>query len=860
MTQFVDLAPPPARAEGAGRRPGPRGPVFVWANVVVLGWLTVAVGLLAAHQLLGLPGWVALHALLLGAATNAIVIWSEHFVVTLCRVPGPPPRRLALGLTALNLFVVTTIVGVTIDITALAGVGGTGVAAIAAVHTVHLLRLRKASLPGRFGYLIGFYAAASAALVAVAVLGAGLAIGAADWYARLWAAHVHLALLGWIGLSVLGTLFTLWPTTTGTRITAGGLKAARRALPTLTAGLLLAVGGMLTANVWVTVAGLACYAAGTVLVIVPLRPAGRISGPAAWMLAAATGWVAIAVLLDATRLVLAGSVDALPEIVGTVMPVLAVGFTAQVLVGALTQLLPVVLGRGPAEHKAVAGILARGWQLRTVAANVAVPLVAAGLPEPLPRIGWALAGLSAATFVTLALRVAVPVARRGALDLEPGPQPPRGTTTGVLAGLIVVVVATALATSGRNSPAPTTVSGAEHTVEVTLGGMRILPGTIDVPAGSRLVLRVTNQDAMVHDLRLDTGEHTPRLARGETALLDVGPVSGDRQAWCDVAGHRAAGMKLSIRVQGGHQHTPATPDSENGTAAVPGLDLAADPSPGWVPRDATLAPSTGTVHRIELRVGERDVEVAPGRRERRWTFGGTTPGPTLRGKVGDRFEITLVNDTAMGHGIDFHAGALAPDGPMRTLAPGERLVYRFTAQRAGAWLYHCSTMPMSQHIANGMYGAVIIDPPGLPAVDREYVLVGSQLYLGDPGSDSQVAKIRAGQPDGWMFNGTAAQYDHAPLVARTRERVRIWVVNAGPGDTTSFHVVGAQFDTLYKEGGWLLRPTDTAGGAQALDLAPAQGGFVELTFPEPGHYPFVDHDMRHAENGAHGSITVTEHP
>src|SRR4029079_8025991 len=126
-----------------------------------------------------------------------------------------------------------------------------------------------------------------------------------------------------------------------------------------------------------------------------------------------------------------------------------------------------------------------------------------------------------------------------------------------------------------------------------------------------------------------------------------------------------------------------------------GLDLAASPSPGWTPRDATLAPASGAVHRMELRATEQDLEVAPGVRQRRWVFAGTAPGPTLRGRVGDQFEITLINDTAMGHGIDFHDGALAPDQPMRTIAPGERLVYRFTAHRAGAWLYHCSTMPMS---------------------------------------------------------------------------------------------------------------------------------------------------------------------
>jgi nitrite reductase (NO-forming) len=241
-----------------------------------------------------------------------------------------------------------------------------------------------------------------------------------------------------------------------------------------------------------------------------------------------------------------------------------------------------------------------------------------------------------------------------------------------------------------------------------------------------------------------------------------------------------------------------------------------------------------------------------------WTFGSTAPGPTLRGKVGDVFEVTLVNDDhGMGHGIDFHAGALAPDGPMRTLDPGERLVYRFRAERAGAWLYHCSTSPMLQHIGNGMYGAVIIEPPGLPAVDHEYALVSSELYLGTTGSTAQVAKMRAGAPDAWAFNGIASQYAKAPLTVRAGERARFWVVAAGPGDGIAFHIVGTVFDAVYKEGAYLLKP-DQPGGAQVLDLAPAQGGFVETAFPEAGHYSFVDHDMAHAESGAHGTVKVTK--
>jgi len=235
------------------------------------------------------------------------------------------------------------------------------------------------------------------------------------------------------------------------------------------------------------------------------------------------------------------------------------------------------------------------------------------------------------------------------------------------------------------------------------------------------------------------------------------------------------------------------------------------------------------------------------------------PGPVLHGRVGDEFVITLVNDGTIGHSIDFHAGSLAPDRPMRTIAPGESLTYRFTATRAGIWLYHCATMPMSAHIANGMFGAVVIEPPGLPAVDRSYLLVQSELYLGGPGGQVDVDKLAAEQPDLVVFNGYANQYDHQPLPARVGERVRVWVLNAGPNRASSFHVVGGQFDTVWSEGAYQLRPDDPgSGGAQVLPLLPAQGGFVELTFPEAGHYPFVSHVMVDAERGAHGVFRVTD--
>ena len=133
-------------------------------------------------------------------------------------------------------------------------------------------------------------------------------------------------------------------------------------------------------------------------------------------------------------------------------------------------------------------------------------------------------------------------------------------------------------------------------------------------------------------------------------------------------------------------------------------------------------------------------------------------------------------------------------------------------------MYHCSTMPMSAHIANGLFGAVVIEPPHLPRVDRSYVLVQSELYLGEQGGEVDVDKLAVEDPDLVVFNGFANQYDDAPLTARVGERVRVWVLDAGPNRPTSFHVVGGQFDTTYSEGAYLLRR-----GRRCAEPGPAGG-------------------------------------
>ena len=383
---------------------------------------------------------------------------------------------------------------------------------------------------------------------------------------------------------------------------------------------------------------------------------------------------------------------------------------------------------------------------------------------------------------------------------------------------------------------------------------------------------MNTDDGSPHDLTFGGDVGTHRVMPGRSETLDVGVVVGDAEGWCTIVGHRQMGMVLRVVVSGGNgTHVAAAPAAApTGATEAAGLtpaDLAGRFDTDFTAVDASLPPLTDDrTHRVTLHVREVELEVAPGIRQKRWTFDGTAPGPTLHGRVGDTFVVTLVNDGSMGHSVDFHAGERAPDEVMRTIPPGGSLTYRFTARRAGIWMYHCSTMPMSAHIAAGMHGAVVIEPDGLPAVDHSYVLVQSEVYLDGDGRSS-VAEVDAAaaakdEPDAVVFNGVAGQYAAQPLPARVGDRVRFWVLAAGPNRGTAFHVVGGQFDTVWKEGTYLLdrgrgAGGSTGGGSQVLDLAAAQGGFVELTASEPGHYPFVSHVMADAERGAKGLLTVT---
>jgi nitrite reductase (NO-forming) len=211
----------------------------------------------------------------------------------------------------------------------------------------------------------------------------------------------------------------------------------------------------------------------------------------------------------------------------------------------------------------------------------------------------------------------------------------------------------------------------------------------------------------------------------------------------------------------------------------------------------------------------------------------------------------------MSHSIDFHASQVAPNDEMRSIAPGEELLYEWTAEYAGVWMYHCGTAPTLHHIANGMYGMVIVEPKeGLPKVDREFALVQSEWYLGSQGDITSLDKASAAAPapDYVVFNGVANQYVDAPLKVETGKRVRIFLLDAGPSIDSSFHVIGTIFDTVTKEGVHLVKGNAGSWGSQAVDLSPAQGAIVEFTTAEDGLYPMVTHAFNFVGRGALGML------
>src|SRR5690606_27572397 len=213
-------------------------------DLPVMGWLTALIVVVIAHPFLPAPKWLMLHLLLLGALSHSILVWSRHFADALLRTPerDPTAQRIRLGLH--NGGALLVIAGVATDLLPLTAVGAASVAAAALWHGAALVARLRTALPSRFSITVRFYVAASCFLPIGALLGRLLARGFTEvWHERLKLAHAIVNLLGWAGLTVVGTLLTLWPAMLRTRMAEGAERATRRALPLLTAGIVTAAGG-----------------------------------------------------------------------------------------------------------------------------------------------------------------------------------------------------------------------------------------------------------------------------------------------------------------------------------------------------------------------------------------------------------------------------------------------------------------------------------------------------------------------------------------------------------------------------------------------------------------------------------------
>jgi len=275
--------------------------------------------------------------------------------------------------------------------------------------------------------------------------------------------------------------------------------------------------------------------------------------------------------------------------------------------------------------------------------------------------------------------------------------------------------------------------------------------------------------------------------------------------------------------------------------------------------DATLpAAPVGDLVKVHMTLKDMVVEIAPGVRYNTWAFDGHgAPGPVIHVREGQTVEMTLTNGGAIPHSIDFHAARIAPNVAFRDVAPGESITFRFTASDPGVYMYHCGTKPVLAHIANGMYGAIVVQPKAaLPPVDNEYVLVGSEWYLTSDGvsepASLDMGKARSRMPDWVTFNGYANQYVTHPLTADPGETTRFWVVAAGPTNNVNFHVVGAMLDRA-----WINSDVTQFQRNVQTAIVPAGGGaFFDVKVDKEGLYPFVSHAFADVDLGQVGLLKV----
>lgn len=393
--------------------------------------------------------------------------------------------------------------------------------------------------------------------------------------------------------------------------------------------------------------------------------------------------------------------------------------------------------------------------------------------------------------------------------------------------------------------------------------------------GDSVKVTLTNGDGVEHDISFpDFGVTSDRISsKGSsttvTFLVDQGGVFS---YYCTLPGHREAGMKGEFKVSGdslasAEEPAPAAPGqyvSASGPVVVngeatSGADIVRDPTdlPGPLP---VREPQTV---RIDLETVELEGQLADGTTFTYWTFNGQVPGPFFRVRVGDTIEVHLKNltDSTMAHSVDFHA-VTGPGGgaTMTQTLPGEETVFTAKALNPGLFVYHCATPMVAHHIANGMYGLILVEPEeGLPPVDREFYVMQGEIYTNEAfGSTGHltdnIEALLDEDPEYLVFNGAVgALTEQKPLKASVGETVRIFFGVGGPNFTSSFHVIGEIFDRVYDQASLTSAPLTNV---QTTLVPPGGATMVEFQLEVPGNFILVDHALARLQRGLAGILVV----
>ena len=310
---------------------------------------------------------------------------------------------------------------------------------------------------------------------------------------------------------------------------------------------------------------------------------------------------------------------------------------------------------------------------------------------------------------------------------------------------------------------------------------------------------------------------------------------------------------------------------DNGKNKMSAVDAATIPISGTIKAEMTAPPFVpapvgdrpAKKLLLEMEILEKEGEMADGVKYVYWTFGGSVPGSFIRTRVGDEVEFTLSNhpDNKLPHNIDLHA-VTGPGGGATSsfVAPGHKKTFSFKTLNPGLYVYHCATAPVGMHIANGMYGLILVEPEGgLPPVDKEYYIMQGDFYTegenGEPGLQPfDMKKAVDEDADYVVFNGKvgALTGDNA-ITANVGETVRLYVGNGGPNLTSSFHVIGEIFDNVMVEGGDLIN-----NNVQTTSIPAGGAAIVDFKVDVPGTFILVDHAIFRAFNkGALGMLKVT---